>query len=92
MLYYCMSGIYFTEEPEIDTAEGFTFPGNKTLILNPRQDGSMVTRPLAEGLGVPTYLFVPRSAMFAMSDVGNELRVKLRAALSGIVIPPAHTN
>ena len=94
MLYFMLDGtIYFSETATFtmtDAGEVLHLDGNKTCIIKEISDSGFKAVTMNKVFGRPEYVERPTKHIAAIQKIGdNELLIKLRASLSGIIIAEA---
>lgn len=91
MLFFTTAGMYWSKaDPQEEIVSGIhclRFESKDTLVIMPRQDGAMVTRPMKESTGTPLMVYIPKSGVTLIQDVNDTLKQRFSAALAGIALP-----
>ena len=96
-LYYLVNGvILFSETVKWQEGEGLYFESKETMVIGMQQQGKQVNisaQRLSENPFKPGSLWVPESAlMMTVRTKDADFVAKMRAALSGLVIPGMGTG
>jgi uncharacterized protein YegJ (DUF2314 family) len=92
VLYYLVNeSILWCEDVDEDDAMGIGFPAARTVVITPVRQGNGVSLQmgkLSDGMFKPSRMVVPDAAIVMISDCTDDtLTTKIRATLSGIIMP-----